>query len=85
MTRSFLMGRIYGVSGRDRHKLRFVEIGRASRVVITSQGRVPLTCGADPTLKVTLGWPVRPMAQLAPGRLDLAIGWLWIEATFPTR
>lgn len=79
------IGRLYLVAGRDRFNQRYVEVGRAERVVPLSDGaRVPLVNGNCPTFRLTRGkWRVWPQLARVGQTLDGGIGKAWFEINIP--
>lgn len=79
------IGRFYLVAGRDRHRQRYVEVGRASQVVpLTDGAHVPVTDGTCPTIRVTRGkWRVWPQLTREGQSLDGGIGKAWFEINLP--
>ena len=84
--RTLISRRFYAVFGRDRHKLRFAEVGHAERVVVCVDGtRIPLCNGASPMLKLTLGWSV-PLRYAREGtHIEASFRRLWVEIDLPLK
>lgn len=78
-----IVRKLYAVTAMDRFDQRYVEVGRASRVIELSDGDVTAV-GGGPSITVTRGaYAVPPQVQRSGHTVYVSIGRLWLTLEAP--